>query len=203
MTLKPWWGLLFGILIGLLAAGVILLAATQPRGEPVSLLPLPTLSPLIIHINGAVANPGVYQLPAGSRVNDAIIVAGGLLSNANDQDLNLAAPLQDGQLIHISTAPPTQANASSDITPAVQTTLASNLIDPTAHLVDINTADQAELESLPGIGPVLAQRIIKYRTKYGLFNSIEDINVIYGLLPETYELIKNLITVTIPLTPTP
>lgn len=200
--MKPWWGILFGIFIGLGAAGVILLAATQPRGETVELSPLPTIAPLVIQVSGAVAHPGVYQLPVGSRVNDAILSAGGLLTNANDQGLNLAAPLQDGQMIRVPSQLPTQVSLPGEST-SPSRGFETSFAAPIEPLININTADQAELESLPGIGPVLAQRIIKYRNTYGLFQTIENINVIYGLQPETYELIKNLITVTVTLTPIP
>jgi competence protein ComEA len=191
VALKPWLGILFGMVIGLLATGVILLATSHPRGEPVRLSPLPTTQPLIVHVSGAVAHPGIYTLPPGSRVNDAILAAGGISTGADQSGLNLAAPLQDGQLIRVST------NASSQAVVPQEGQVSSG--DPTTtildHLININTAGQEELESLPGIGPVLAQRIIKYRNAYGLFQTIEDINVIYGLSPETYAMIKDLITV--------
>ena len=187
--MKTFWGIAFGIVIGLLAAGVILLASSQPRGNPISLSPPPTPEPLTVHVSGAVTHPGVYTLSRESRVVDAIEAAGGLLPNANDKVLNLAARLQDGQMIQVYAIPTPRPSLTPSATPAYRST-------PTiTHLVNINTASVQELESLPGIGPVLAQRIVKYRTKYGPFKKIEDILVIYDLTPDTYELIKNLITV--------
>lgn len=136
-----------------------------------------------------MANPGVYTLPLGSRVVDAIEAAGGLLPNANDKVLNLAAKLQDGQMIQV------YINPTPKPSPTPYATAIRRSTPTLTHLVNINTASQEELESLPGIGSVLAQRIIKYRTKYGPFKEIRDILVIYDLTQETYELIKNLITV--------
>jgi competence protein ComEA len=203
VTFKPWWGILFGIVIGLLAAGITLLATAQPRGEPVSLLPPPTPEALIVQVSGAVSQPGIYTLPAGSRVYDAIQSAGGVLPGASEQALNLAATLQDGQWIRVALSPPDDAGAST-VNPTEgqfpSSYPATVVVD---HLININTANQEELESLPGIGQVLSQRIIKYRNAYGLFKTIEDINVIYGLSPETYDLIKDLITVETEPTPGP
>jgi competence protein ComEA len=187
--MKTFWGIAFGIVIGLLAAGVILLVSSQPRGKPISLTPPPTPQPLTVHVSGGVANPGVYTLPLGSRVVDAIEAAGGLLPNANDKVLNLAAKLQDGQMIQV------YINSTPKPSPKQYATAVFRSTPTLTHLININTASQEELESLPGIGPVLAQRIIKYRTKYGPFKEIRDILVIYDLTQETYELIKNLITV--------
>ena len=195
--MKPWWGILFGILVGLMGSGVIILATSRPRGEPVSLSPPPTSQALMVHVSGAVAHPGLYTLPPGSRVNDAIQAAGGLTPGASPSGLNLAAPLQDGQLIRVSTSATGPADVSTD---AQNGSAVAMSVD---QRININTAGQEELESLPGIGPVLAQRIIKYRNAYGLFQTVEDINVIYGLSPETYEMIKDLITVEPETTPLP
>ena len=100
--MKNWWGIPYGILIGLLAAGVILLVSRQPRGKPIELMPSPTPSPLFVYINGAVKNPGVYALPLGSRVADAVQAAGGFAANAGAQEIDLAAKLIDGQTIQIN-----------------------------------------------------------------------------------------------------
>jgi len=183
--MKSWWGIPYGILIGLLAAGVILLVSRQPRGKPIELMPSPTPSPLFVYINGAVKNPGVYALPLGSRVADAVQAAGGFAANAGTQEIDLAAKLIDGQTIQINFL-----STTSDL-PATNTQANPALA---SQLININLATQEELESLPGIGPELAERIVKYRTSYGLFMSIEDILAVYGLTEQTFELIKNQIT---------
>jgi competence protein ComEA len=185
--MKDLWKIAFSVVCSLLGAGVILLVSSRPGGEPIVLQPPPTPAPIYVHVAGAVAQPGLYQLTTGNRVGDAIQAAGGLLPEADPQALNLAAILGDGEKVLVPTPPaqnPTEESAD---------TLSSAPL--AAHLININTADQAELESLPGIGPVLAQRIIKYRNAYGLFATIEDIQVIYGIDSETFEKIKHLITV--------
>ena len=103
--MKTWWLLAVGIIGGLLGSGVIYLTSSQPRGEGITLLPPPTSAPIVVHIVGAVFEPGVYSLPTKSRQQDAIEAAGGFLSNANPQVLNLAAPLQDGDRIVVPTIP--------------------------------------------------------------------------------------------------
>jgi len=194
--MKNWWVAAFGILGGLLGAGIILMTVSQPRGEAITLRPPPTPAPILIHIAGAIAHPGVYSLPVNSRVQDAVKAAGGLLPEANMEATNLAAFLQDGQQVlipEIGKSPPTAMPASTvtakpkAITPY-----------PTLAKIDINTATPEELERLPGIGPVLSRRIVAYRNAYGLFKSIDDILKIYGIKPETFELIKDLIIVGTP-----
>ena len=103
--MKQWWLLAVGIIGGLLGSGVIYLISSQPRGEGITLLPPPTSAPIVVHIVGAVLEPGVYSLPIKSRQQDAIEAAGGFLPDANPQALNLAAPLQDGDRIVVPTIP--------------------------------------------------------------------------------------------------
>ncbi len=106
----PIAGLLaFGIIFALLAAGVIQLVSSQPRGEPIRLLPAPTPEPFVVQVNGEVGKPGVYSLPPGSRVVDAIQAAGGLLPQADVRTLNQAAPIQDGEMVWIPSVLPTAA----------------------------------------------------------------------------------------------
>ncbi len=183
------WGIAFGVAVGLLAAGLILFASRAPRGEPVELLPPPTPLPMLVHVSGAVAAPGVYSLPPGSRVQDAVAAAGGLLADANDGLLNLAALLVDGQKVVVPTraAAATPGGGQGEAPPDHR----SGGVD---LLVNINTASQAELETLPGIGPSLAQAVIAYREANGLFTSLEGIQAVVGIGPVTFEEIKDLIT---------
>ena len=90
--MKTWQAILFGLLCGLLGGGVIWLVSRPVRGEHIQLLPPATAPPLLVHVSGAVANPGVYQLPSASRLQDAIQAAGGMSADADATGLNLAAP---------------------------------------------------------------------------------------------------------------
>jgi competence protein ComEA len=174
--MKTFINITYGVLIGLLAAGIIWLAASRPRGEPVTILPTATPGMLTIYINGAVATPGLYYLPEGSRVDDALKAAGGSIPGAEMTDINLADPLKDGQQINI---------------PGIVTT--------TSHVnvgrVNINTATLEELNGLPGIGPTTAQAILDYRLEHGPFQVIQDIQNVSGVGPATYALIKDYINV--------
>jgi len=196
--MKNWWAVALGVVFGVLASGVILLASQPPRGHPIELLPPPTPVPIQVHVSGAVQNPGVYALPPGSRVQDAIEAAGGLTENADLSELNLAAPLEDGSLIRIPARQPTA-------TPAPKSPSAPQVTSPPAvespptegetTLININTATQEELETLSGIGPVTAQKIIAYREENGPFTTIEEIQKVSGIGPVTFEKIKDFITV--------
>lgn len=130
---------------------------------------------IYVDIDGAVNNPGVYQLSDVDRVNDAIIKAGGLKENAITKYLNKARKLTDGEKIYIFTEEELENSINS-------------------KLININTASMNDLMSLPGIGEVYAQRIIDYRSSR-YFSSIEEIKNISGIGEKTYEKIKDLITI--------
>lgn len=188
------WSIGFTIIIGLLALGVLSLVSSQPRGEPISLSPPPTPLPLVVHVSGAVTLPGVYTLPIGSRVKDAIEAAGGLLPEADSRNLNLAALLQDGELIWIPATPQANPTAVAPNKTPNDNNDQTSIPAPTG-LININTATQEELDTLPGIGPVKAQNIIDYRNSNGPFYTIEAIQDVNGIGPVTYENLKELITV--------
>lgn len=171
--------LAFGVLFGLLASGVILLVARQPQGQPFVLHAAPPPAPLRVHVGGEVIHPGVYSLEEGSRVEDAVLAAGGFSELAAQEAINLAAPVKDGSQIIV----PAQGGGSKKFMPVERTRL------------DINAADQADLEGLPGIGPVIAENILKYREENGYFTSVEAIQEVPGIGPAIYEQIKDLITV--------
>lgn len=175
-----------GILLGLFLAALVWIVARNPTGEAVILRPVPTEKPIVVHVTGAVPRPGVYALPKGARVQDVISAAGGFLAEAEKTDINLAALLADGEKLDI----PYIEGASP-----VLATPEEAVVITTTELVDINIASQAELESLPGIGPTTAQKIIEYRDANGPFLSTEDIINVSGIGPGTYERIKDLITV--------
>ncbi len=170
-----------GILIGLIGTALILLIASPPQGMAVDLLPTSTKAPITIYVNGEVANPGLYTLPPGSRLADALAAAGGALPDAALANLNLAQLLLDGQQILV----PKQTN----------TTLPTPTGAPIAYPIELNTATLEQLDQLPGIGPSKAQDIITYRQKIGAFDKIEQIMDVPGIGPVLFEKIKDLIIV--------
>jgi competence protein ComEA len=176
-----------GVLIGLLAAGLLGLLIVEPRGEAIRLLPPPSPAPLRVHVSGAVAHPGVYSLPRGSIVQQAIEAAGGALTDADLDRVNLAAPVDDGQQVRVPfvTQPP----------PEGATAVLPGPDPPATGLVNINTATAPELELLPGIGPSLAQSIVAYREAHGLFREVEDLLDVPGIGPAKLEQIRALVTV--------
>jgi competence protein ComEA len=196
IIMKNGWAIAFGVVGGLIGSAVILLASSPPRGEAIHLLPPPTASPLVVHVSGGVVHQGVYQLPRGSRVQDAIASAGGLLPNADAQSLNLAALLKDGEKIWVPISSSSEEESQSETkVSSIPLQSTNQAFQANPALININTASQLELESLPGIGPALAQRIIAYRQEHGAFARTEDIVAVPGIGEATYERIKNLITV--------
>lgn len=197
--MKTGWGIAYGVVCGLLAAGILFLASRPPKGEAITLMPPPTPAPLMVHVAGDVVQPGVYSIPSGSRVRDAIEAAGGLSAQASAAALNLAAFVEDGAQILVPTKPPTAAPTSLVSTGGGQTSTGNTAPTPvppsTPGLININTATVEELDSLPGIGPAIAQRIIDYRTENGPFAQIEDIMNVSGIGPATFEKIKDMIVV--------
>ena len=185
--MKAWHYLLFGLLSGLLAAGLILLVSSPARGEPITLPPAPTPAPITVDVSGAVAQPGVYQLNPGCRVQDAIDAAGGLLANAYAETVNLAMPLNDGTKVLIPARPEpasiTAGESSVKNSPDVPT------------LININTASAELLKELPGIGDAKAQAIIDYRESYGPFTAVEQIMNVSGIGQAIFDGLKEQITV--------
>ncbi len=184
--MKPWMQNLTAFFVGITAAAVMYLIAAQPQGTPIELLPTLTPAPIVVHVDGAVSTPGLYTLPYQSRTADAIAAAGGLLANADTRSINLAAKLVDGQKVYVNFqgAQPQGATPSNDST--------------SDQLIDINTADQAQLETLPGIGATRAQAIIEYRSTHGPFQTIEDLQNVSGIGPATFENLKDHIFVSKP-----
>ena len=188
--MKYFWGIAFGVVIGFLGVGLLLLTTGKPRGEPIQLSPPPTSAPLIIHVSGAVNNPGVYTLLPGSRVGQAIDVAGGLTGDADASLINLAKIVEDGVQIwvpyHVEeiVIPDKPEIVSGEPTPI-----------HSPNKININTATQTELESLSGIGPVRAKTIIQYRLENVPCENIEEIQEVSGIRPVTFEKIRSNITV--------
>jgi competence protein ComEA len=192
---------LIGLMAGFVLAAILLIVTRLPGGQPVTLEPAPTQAPLVIQIIGEVVKPGVYALPDGSRVQDAVDAAGGLLADADSNSINLAARLEDGKQINIPSQNGPVSGASTPSAPTATSapfTVVSTLT-PTAvssaSLININTATLEQLDTLPDIGPEKAQSIITYRQQHGLFQHIEDIMKVSGIGPATFDKIQSLITV--------
>ncbi|SHK96940.1 helix-hairpin-helix domain-containing protein [Desulforamulus aeronauticus] len=158
---------------------------------------------LLVHVTGAVEKPGLYKLPPGSRVNDAIERAGAL-PEADLSGLNLAARLKDEhKLIVPSLAPQTEPNEAMPLVagsvavtaPVPAGKPSQKTVANTTGKVNINTAGISELDSLPGIGPALAERIIQYRQANGLFQSPQDLMNVSGIGEKKFADLEQLITV--------
>jgi len=182
--------IVIGLTGGLLGAGILYLTSSQPSGIPIQLNQKPTPAPIIIHVIGAVKNPGVYSLPHKSRMLDAIEAAGGYLPAADQGALNLAGYLEDGDRVSV---PETNTITQSRI--SLANTQFKFPGQPVEELVNINLAGQTELESLPGIGEVRSSQIIAYRQENGFFTSIDQIQKVTGIGPKIFENIQDYITV--------
>ncbi len=185
------------VLAGFVAVLVLGALALWTRGTPASIAPPATSPPeaapsspvvalLYVHVAGAVQRPGLYELPDGARIADAIAAAGGALPRADVDALNLAEVLVDGQKVEVP-----RKGAPADPVP----TQPSSPVAGGSSVVDLNTADQIALEDIPGIGPVKAAAIIAYREESGGFSSIEQLLEVSGIGPATLESIRPYVTV--------
>jgi competence protein ComEA len=193
-------------------------AAARPRGatpttvadgrlqtavQSPTLVPTPTEAPMVVYISGAVNRPGVYSLPPGARIADAVQAAGGTLPVADLDAVNLAARLADEDHIIIprkGEAPPApvqsnprqsgvRSGPNPTPAPASAPTSASR-----GSKINVNTATAAELEALPGIGPALAARIVAYRQANGPFHSVEELRRVQGIGEAILARIRDLVT---------
>ena len=178
---------IIGVLCVLLvtAGGIIYVRRPSPQAieiiEP-SPTSVPTPVQLAVYVTGAVVDPGVYHLPEGSRVEEALDAAGGATAEADLTRVNLARVVHDEDQIYVPAIgeenPPLPSGTSSE-----------------GGLININTAKAAELETLPGIGPTLAQCIVDHREAHGPFDAIEEIMDVRGIGEGVFEQIRALITV--------
>ena len=162
---------------------VTIAEAGPGTAEQVSSSPSPTVM-LIVDVAGAVREPGVYEFIEGDRVIDAIERAGGSMPKADLSLLNLAAPLADGTQILVPKSGPAGAVVPGKAVPG-----------STSGLINVNSASATELESLSGIGEVLAATIIEYREQNGPFASVEDLMDVSGIGPATLDEIRDQVTV--------
>ena len=153
-------------------------AGVAPSAEPASTPP----ALIKVHVLGAVARPGVVTLPLGARVADAIDAAGGLTDDADPAQLNLAAVVADGAQIVIGTTRQPQGDINE---PGGAVAAGGAGAGGTTGLVNLNTASQAALEALPGVGPVTAQKILAWRSQHGRFNTVAELQEVDGIGPKT------------------
>ncbi|MGK5554967.1 helix-hairpin-helix domain-containing protein [Actinomadura kijaniata] len=203
-----------GVIAVLAAGGYLWLArpTPEPVPAPASALPTPatalpsaTLPPsaaspsptagIVVHVFGKVKSPGIVNLPAGSRVSDAIEAAGGVRPGTGTGALNLARKVQDGEQIAVGVPPPDPRAAGS--APAAAPTEGGPAATPPdgGGPLDLNTATAAQLDALPGVGPVLAQRIVDYRTQNGGFRSVDQLQEVTGIGAKRFTELKAMVRV--------
>ncbi|HEM6310318.1 TPA: helix-hairpin-helix domain-containing protein [Streptococcus suis] len=145
---------------------------------------------LVVDVKGAVAKPGLYTLEAGARVNDAVEAAGGLTSQANPKSINLAQKLSDEAVVYV-------ASKDENISVVASTTASSAMSqeEKSTSLVNLNTATEADLQTISGIGAKRAADIVAYREANGGFKSVDDLNNVSGIGDKTMESIRPYVTV--------
>jgi competence protein ComEA len=144
---------------------------------------------VLAHAAGAVAAPGVYELPAGSRVADLVAAAGGATADADLNRVNLAAPVEDGQQVYVPRMGelPTGAGSAAGPVPADD--------GAAAERIDVNTASVETLDELPGVGPAIAQAIVTYRDEHGPFGSVDELVDVPGIGEAKLAQLRDLVTV--------
>jgi competence protein ComEA len=174
------------LLVALTIAGRLAVRSEAPAARSfgrASLKAEPTpVRRLLVHVVGAVRKPGLYELGDGSRVDDAIRAAGGPRRRADLALVNLAAPVADGQQVVVPRRGQATAGPGS---------VGSGAAPP--QPVHLNTASLEELDSLPGVGPVTAQKILDYRTEHGAFASVDELDAVPGIGPARLAELKKLV----------
>jgi len=176
------------------AIAVVLLAARfllppqpppAPAAAPAGRAAAPTRPEVVVHVVGAVRRPGLYRLAQGKRIADAVARAGGPTRRADESAVNLAAPLADGQQVVVPARPP-PTSAAAGTGPAGGETAPGGPV----HL---NTATLDQLDALPGVGPVTAQKILDYRQAHGAFSSVDELDAIAGIGPARLESLREVV----------
>ncbi len=139
-------------------------------------------SAVVVDVEGAVRRPGLVHLPSGSRVADAVLRAGGATRRADRTGVNLAAPVSDGQQVLV----PVRAGGAATAAPRLGGA-------PSAGPVSLSTATAEQLDALPGVGPVTAQKIVDYRAEHGSFHSVDELDAIPGIGPARLADLRDLV----------
>jgi len=190
--LERYRGVVFFVCVVAAVIGIAFFEGRRPETVPLVLTPsaasvptvaepTPTPGPLRVYVSGAVQHPDVYLLPPGSIVKDALLAAGGTITEADLVSINLAHAVADGEQVHFP-----RIGESPVRLPSVEPLVPEK--------VNVNSADLAALEALPGIGPELAQRILDYRQAHGSFARIEDLLDVPGIGPGILDKIREEIT---------
>ena len=179
------------LLLGALVLGLALLVAarvfrsagtaTVSPPAPARAVVRPAL--VVVDVVGAVHRPGLYRLSQGSRIADALARAGGATRRADLALVNLAAPLADGVQIVVP----------ARVAPATASSVAGPAADATTGPVHLNTATLEQLDALPGVGPVTAQKILDYRQKHGAFANVDELDAVPGIGPARLEQLRDLV----------
>ncbi len=181
------------VLLGLGGLAVVLLAgrflvhtgAPAPQAAPIV---APVRAPaavarMFVDVVGAVRRPGLYRLPHGTRIADALARAGGATAKADLDQVNLAAPLADGEQVVV----PRHVAGGAPVAPG------SGSGSAATAPVQLSTATAEQLDSLPGVGPVTAQKIIDFRTRHGAFHSVDELDAIPGIGPARLAQLRGLV----------
>ena len=166
-------------------------------GPASSVPPVTAVSATVtVHVAGQVAGPGLYAVPAGGRVADALVAAGGTSAEADVEQLNLAARVSDGERIYVprkgETPPPAPPSAASGASGGAA---AGGGKAPAGGPVDLNTATAEQLDALPGVGPATSRAILAYRTSHGRFRSVTELLEVPGIGPAKLEALRPLVKV--------
>ncbi len=177
--------------LAMVVAAIALLARSEDTAPvrviaPESITDSRAVADIKVQVRGEVMFPGVYPVSPGDRVIDAIEAAGGISPNADLSDINLSKRVQDEARYHI---PAIGETALDPLAPAARAA------EPSGGLIDLNTAQAHELESLPGVGRSLARAIVAYREGNGPFAAIDDVDNVPGIGPKTLDAIRQLVTV--------
>jgi competence protein ComEA len=166
---------------------------TSPSADPVTASAAAGI--VTLHVSGAVATPGLVEVGSGGRVADAIAAAGGALRTADLTALNLAAPVRDGEQVHVPDAPWGDGEGDGPPTGDGVPGGGGGAATTGDGLVRVNQADAVALETLPGVGPVLAERILAHRDESGPFETVEDLLDVPGIGEGRLEAIRDLVAI--------
>ena len=191
--------LVSGLLALLVLVGNRLAGAGTARDAGVVAAPLEPVAAaapqrVVVHVVGAVRHPGLYRLRDGSRVADAVRRAGGASRRADLDGLNLTAPIVDGAQIVVPRRIPLAEVGGSGTPPATAGVPSAASAAPPLQKVSLATATAEQLDELPGVGPVTAQKILDYRAEHGFIRSVDDLDAVPGIGPARIEQLRDLVT---------